>query len=317
METLDSIDRTNKRQQKNNFLQEITGHRNDLFKYCRKLTNNPFDAEDLVQETLVQAYGKLADKHSGVKNVKAYLFRMATNQWIDWTRRSRVTFNSDLVPDQPYLMGNFYEVKDTISSMIYFLPPKERVAFVLSEAFESTNDEIAEILGTTEGAVKSALSRGREKMKSILTEKKFDSIPRSSNDQEKIVNMAVNAFNRRDLEGFSKLFVSNAIGNASGCFFETSLEEIKKGSLFYTINTPDGTPQSADMRAELVKLNGDFLFVLTRDGILDDVWKFQIEDEKVERFDCYYCCPEVLAEIATNLGKSNHQHGYFYEQTLT
>lgn len=225
-----------------------------------------------------------------------------------------VQFNSDLVPDQPYLMGNLYEVKDTISSMIYFLPPKERAAFVLSEAFDSKNEEIAEILGTTEGAVKSALSRSREKLKSISSTKKFDNVPRSTKDEEKIVNLAVDAFNRRDLEGFSKLFISNAIGSASGCFFETSLEEIKKGSLFYTINTPSGAPQPSAMRAEMFVINGDSLFVIYNEDAIDDVWKFTIEDHKIERFDCYYCCPEVLAEIASLAGKSVNNHGYFYEQ---
>jgi RNA polymerase sigma-70 factor (ECF subfamily) len=313
METIDSKSCREKRQQKNTFLQEITNYRADLYKYCRKLTNNPWDAEDLVQETLVQAYGKLADKHAGVSNTRAYLFKMATNQWIDWTRRSRVQFNSDLVPDQPYTMGNVYDVKDTLSSIIYFLPPKERAAFVLSEAFESKNEEIAEILGTTEGAVKSALSRSREKLKTIST-KKFDSAPRIKNEHEKIVNQAVDAFNRRDLEGFSKLFISNAIGSATGCFFETSLEEIKKGSLFYTINTPDGAPQPAAMRAELMTLNGDSLFIIYVDDTLEDVWKFTIEDDRIERFDCYYCCPDVLKEIATFAGKKVKTHGYFFEQ---
>ena len=315
MNTLDSKGCKEKRLQKNNFLQEITSYRSDLFIYCRKLTNNPWDAEDLVQETLAQAYGKLADKHAGVNNTKAYLFKMATNQWIDWSRRSKVQFNSDLVPEQPYLTGNFYEVKDTISSMIYFLPPKERVAFVLSEAFDSKNEEIAEILGTTEGAVKSALSLSREKLKTISSAKKFDNVPRSTKDEEKIVDMAVEAFNRRDLEGFSKLFISNAIGSAPGCFFETSLEEIKKGSLFYTINTPDGSPQPSAMRAELFILNGDTLFVIYQGNIIDDVWKFTIEDSKIERFDCYYCCPEVLAEIASFAGKNVNNHGYYYEQS--
>ena len=127
--------------------------------------------------------------------------------------------------------------------------------------------------------------------------------------------MAVEAFNRRDLEGFSKLFISNAIGSAPGCFFETSLEEIKKGSLFYTINTPDGSPQPSAMRAELFILNGDTLFVIYQGNIIDDVWKFTIEDSKIERFDCYYCCPEVLAEIASFAGKNVNNHGYYYEQS--
>jgi RNA polymerase sigma-70 factor (ECF subfamily) len=315
MESLDSKTCKEKRLEKNNFLKEITDYRDDLFRYCRKLTNNPWD-EYLVQETLVVAYGRLSDKHSGINNLKSYLFKMATNQWIDWCRRSRVQFDSTLVPDEPYYMGNVYEVKETLSSLVYFLPPKERVALVLSEAFESKNDEIAEILGTTEGAVKSALNRSRTKLKSISETKPFDNAYPKNAEQDKIVSLAVDAFNRRDLEGFSKLFVSNAIGYAPGCFFETSLEEIKKGSLFHTINSHDGSPLPLNFKAEMVKLNGDTLFILYNGDILDDVWKFTIDDDKIEKFDCYYCCPNVLMEIANLLSKKTNNHGYYYEQNL-
>jgi len=304
-----------KRESKNNFLKEITNYRSDLFKYCRKLTNNPWDAEDLVQETLACSYGKLADKHAGITNIKAYLFKMATNQWIDWCRRSKVQFDSELVPETPYYMGNVYEVKDTLSSLVNFLPPKERVALVLSEAFESTNKEIAEILGTTEGAIKSALNRGRLKLKSISNHSKENILPFSL-EQEKIVNMAVDAFNRRDLEAFGQLFISNAIGNAPGCFFETNLEEIKKGSLFHTLNNHDGTPLPSAYKAETLKINGDVLFVIFNKGIIDDIWKFSTDEGKIERFDCYYCCPEVLNEVATLLEKKFNHHGHYFEQNF-
>jgi RNA polymerase sigma-70 factor (ECF subfamily) len=311
------------RKQKNQFLAEVADCRPDLFKYCRRLTNNPLDAEDLVQETLMVAYGRLAYKHAGIDNLRSYLFKMATNQWITWCRRKKIA--SELVEDSSLSSSvNFYQdkmfvVQDSLSTLLNYLPPRERVAFVLSDVFESKNEEIAEIMGSTEGAVKSALVRAREKLAGL---KMGDLGSRSSSSavgvgvsvHSQVLSLAVEAFNKRDIEGFAKLFAVNAVGNAPGCFFETSAEEIKKGSLFYTINTHEGQPQPASMQARIVEFAGEKLFALFDGDVLDDVWKFTAEDGLLVRFDCYFCCPDVLAEIASELGKKWNGHGYWFEQ---
>lgn len=301
------------RQQKNEFLKKIANYRPDLYKYCRKLTNNPWDAEDLVQETLVSAYGRLADKHAGILNIKSYLFKMATNQWMTWCRRKKMQMEADIVSTEPVYEEQMFVVQDSLGTLLNYLPPKERVAFVLSEVFESQNDEIAEMMGNTEGAVKSALSRAREKVKQI----KITSLPseqKKSMQSNQVLNLAVEAFNRRDINSFANLFAVNAVGNAPGCFFETSAEEIKKGSLFYTINNHDGQPQPASMRAKVITIQDVSFFALFDGEALDDVWKFTIEDGEILRFDCYYCCPDVLAEVAQALNAKANRHGYWFEQ---
>lgn len=302
------------RVQKNEFLKKAAECRPDLYKYSRKLTNNPWDAEDLVQETLMVAYTRLADKHLGIENLKSYLFKMATNQWITWCRRKKLQMESDLIAEEPIYHDDFYVVRDSLGTLLNYLPPKERVAFVLSEVFESKNEEIAEIMGSTEGAVKSALNRAREKVKSInATSAKLPEKIKSA-EQEKIIHVAVEAFNRRDLKSFAKLFATNAVGNAPGCFFETSAEEIKKGSLFYTINTFEGQPQPSSMSAKLININGEAMFAIYNQDTLDDVWKFTVDDGEILRFDCYYCCPDVLAEVADILNTKPNNHGYWFEQ---
>jgi RNA polymerase sigma-70 factor (ECF subfamily) len=269
-----------------------------------------------VQETLVAAYGKLADKHAGIENVKSYLFKMAANQWITWCRRKKIHIEYTQTITEPIYKDDMYVVQDSLSTLLNYLPPKERVAFVLSEVFESKNEEIAAILGNTEGAVKSALVRAREKVKcmNIIPIKNNEAVENS--EHRKILNLAVEAFNRRDIDAFAKLFAVNAIGNAPGCFFETSAEEIKKGSLFYTINNHDDSPQPESMRAEIFTFNGETLFALFDGDTLDDIWKLTIEDGEILRFDCYYCCPDVLAEIAESLNKIANSHGYWFEQKL-
>ena len=138
----------------------------------------------------------------------------------------------------------------------------------------------------------------------------------SAKEQDRILNFAVEAFNRRDIDSFARLFAVNAVGSAPGCFFETSAEEIKKGSLFYTINTHEGTAQPASMRAEVINLKGETIFAIFDGDVLDDIWKFTVEDGEILRFDCYYCCPDVLAEVALNLKVKANDHGYWFEQNL-
>lgn len=301
-----------KRQQLNDFYKLVAECRPDLFKFCRKLTGNPWDAEDLVQDTLMTAYGRLADKHAGIQNIKSYLFKVASNQWISWCRRSKFS-SIEGAATEPSYENDMYAVQDSLSTLLRVLPPKERVALVLSDVFESKNDEIAEMMGNTEGAVKSALVRAREKVKNMAVTK--SSMEWTKNpDHEKVLGLAVDAFNRRDLDGFARLFAANAVSQAPGCFFETGREEIKNGSLFHTVNTFEGQPQPASFRAEPLRINGETFFAIFDGANLDDVWKFVVEEGEILRFDCYYCCPDVLAEVAGIIGTAANHHGYWFEQ---
>ncbi|MBT4790934.1 MAG: RNA polymerase sigma factor [Halobacteriovoraceae bacterium] len=302
-----------KRNSRNEFLEMIGPYRADLYLFCRKLTNSPWDAEDLAQETIMRADIRLSDTHFGVENIKSYLFKMASNQWIDWCRRSKVMVSVDNIPETPVYMNPQFEVKEALSSLIYYLPPKERVAIVLKDIFDFKIDEIKDVMETTTGAVKSALHRGREKMVLIKEKSSRNIEPKINQEHKEVVNKAVDFFNKRDINGFCNLLLSNATGNAYGCFLESSAAEIKKGSIFHTINQPDGTPQPKEMRAECVELYGENLFILWVEDKLEDIWRIQIEEGQISRFDCYYCCPKVLAEVAKLLGAKSNDHGYYYE----
>ena len=61
--------------------------RSDLHAYCRRLTGNVWDAEDLIQDTLVRGFGHLSQLGQEVENVRAYMLRAASNTWIDGVRR--------------------------------------------------------------------------------------------------------------------------------------------------------------------------------------------------------------------------------------
>src|SRR5215471_5930518 len=61
--------------------------RPELHRYCRGLTRDLWDAEDLVQESLLRAFATLSQLNGKVENPRGYLIRTATHLWIDTLRR--------------------------------------------------------------------------------------------------------------------------------------------------------------------------------------------------------------------------------------
>ena len=85
------------------YLDTIEPVRPALYRYCRRLARDVWDAEDLLQETLLRGFGAIGrgDLHgdgSGVRDTRAYLFRVATNLWIDQLRHNEARFGR---PDFP------------------------------------------------------------------------------------------------------------------------------------------------------------------------------------------------------------------------
>ena len=70
------------------YLNDIEPTRPRLFRYCRKLSGNVWDAEDLVQETLLRGFANLAIEDNRDIDWGAYLARTASNLFIDQTRRA-------------------------------------------------------------------------------------------------------------------------------------------------------------------------------------------------------------------------------------
>lgn len=64
------------------FVDVLAPVRPDLYAFCRRLTGNVWDAEDLVQETLTRAFARWGVTYPPVANPRAYLLRTASNLWI-------------------------------------------------------------------------------------------------------------------------------------------------------------------------------------------------------------------------------------------
>ncbi|WP_018752979.1 RNA polymerase sigma factor [Paenibacillus sanguinis] len=145
-----------------------------LYAYCLSLTGSAWEAEDLVQDTCVKALTSSAMRTSGAKqemNWEAYIIRIARNTWID-TIRKRERLASKLDSLKPFMQEfaeeeRLEEMESAVQILIHRLPPWQRAIYVLRDLMGYTTAETAEMLDTSQGAVKAALNRARSALSQV------------------------------------------------------------------------------------------------------------------------------------------------------
>lgn len=143
-----------------------------FYRYCRSLTTTHWDAQDLMQNTLLKALA-LPDLHRqrSVSDQQAYLLRIARNLRIDEARRAvrlqhKLPLLQELINEQQTQRNSApdmnLQAEAAIKLLLDTLSPWQHAVYALRELFGYTASEAANLLGTTEGAIKSALRRARE-----------------------------------------------------------------------------------------------------------------------------------------------------------
>jgi RNA polymerase sigma-70 factor, ECF subfamily len=155
-----------------NFEQLLGEMRPKLHRYCARMTGSAIDGEDVVQHALMNAF--VARASAGVlDNPQAWLFRIAHNAALDFLRgRARgllIDSEEDLdiiaAPDMPDP-----EIVATYLRRFMRLPTLQRSAVILVDGLGHSLREAAAITGSSEPAVKSALQRGRERLRALAKE---------------------------------------------------------------------------------------------------------------------------------------------------
>ncbi|MEO8800386.1 MAG: RNA polymerase sigma factor [Polyangiaceae bacterium] len=212
------------------FLDTYEPLRPELYRYCRHLTRSPWDAEDLAQDTLARAFVTLAQMKDDPASPRAWLFRVASNLWIDHVRRRREVPATDVEP-APAPVNAPQASREAAGTLLVTLSPQERAAVVLKDVFELSLDEVAEVLTTTVGAVKTALHRARGKLVEDASVSTSAPVPGA-------VNAFCRAFNAGDLEALASLLLDSSIVEVVGATTEYGPEAAKKtvlwGMLFGT-----------------------------------------------------------------------------------
>lgn len=148
--------------------EELNEKYQNLLRYCLFLTKNEWDGSDLAQEAITKTIKHYSN--SAVINNRL-LKKIAYNKWIDIVRKRQNEVLQE-VPDEQ-TSSNYHVEKTIITTEVLLtkLTPKQAIIFFLKEAFDYQALEIADLLGTTEGAIKSSLHRSRKRLENEETTK--------------------------------------------------------------------------------------------------------------------------------------------------
>jgi RNA polymerase sigma-70 factor (ECF subfamily) len=277
------------------FLETISTLRPSLHRYCARMTGSVMDGEDVVQETLFEAYRKL-DKFDESRPLKPWLFRIAHNRCIDFLRRKGVRDEAETAaampeafsPAEPAALG----IGKAVEHLVASLPPKERACVLLKDVFDYSLEEIAELVDSSVGGVKAALNRARTK----LAESAPPATPARSTDPElrRIMQLYVDRFNRRDWDGVRELISDDARLRVAERFAGKASE----------------TPYFANYarwpwpwKLAVGEVDGEPVVIILQRGA--DTWtpysaiRFDVVGHQIERIVDYIHCPWVLPAAAS------------------
>lgn len=169
------------------FAHLVNAHRDKLYRVAYRMTGDADDAQDLLQDALLEAYSSFQRFRRGTYFDK-WLYRIMTNTFIDRQRHrkragptvsldapltagdpessGRDVADMDSDPQDQYLKGIFSE---TLQKALDALAPEFRMVLILADVEEFSYEEIGEMMGTPIGTVRSRLNRARGMVRNRLS----------------------------------------------------------------------------------------------------------------------------------------------------
>lgn len=302
------------------FLDVCEPLRSDLHRDCRPLAGTPSDAEDLAQDAMARAFVALGCMGQEIRNPRAWLFRVASNLWIDRARRAREAEEHAETSDVP----SDADVSDEAARVLFArLSPQERAAVVLRDVFDFTLDVTAHTLSTTSNAVKAALHRARGKLASV-------GASAGSSPEPAVVDAFCAAFNARDMSALTALLLENGSVEIVGVHTEYGPEAAGTGTfvgMLYGSSRMSGEDPRGGMdpihrhgvtsrparvearvhRGELVVLH----WYEHQDGErVRAVSRLETDGGRIARVRNYFYTPDFIAHVCGDMGLPFRVNGY-------
>jgi RNA polymerase sigma-70 factor (ECF subfamily) len=273
------------------FLETITQLRPHLHRYWARMTGSVMDGEDVVQEALFEAYRKL-DQFDEGRLLKPWLYQIAHNRCIDFLRRRGARDEAEataavpetILPTEPSSLG----IGHALEHLVLTLPPKERACVLLKDVFDYSLEEIAEMVDSTVGGVKAALSRARTKLAASSPQPKA-SRP-ASPELRRVMQLYVERFNRQDWDGVRELISADARLNVADAF---------AGKLSAAPYFANWGRWSMPWRLAVGEVDGESVVVILQRGT--DTWtpysilRLDVVGEQIEHIVDYAHCPWVIS----------------------
>ncbi|MED1864449.1 sigma-70 family RNA polymerase sigma factor [Fictibacillus nanhaiensis] len=276
--------------------EEICDFSEPLWNYCRYLTGSPWDGEDLYQETLLKVLGGLYTRWHPT-NLKSYIFRIATNTWIDLCRKEKRTLGVLSEENEAFEeLSDNLELEEALQQLDELFTPRQTAVFLLLEVFRFHGNEIASIVKTTPGAVYASVRRMKRKIQNTKHQSiksKYTASPQRS----KIIQAYLKAFNHGDLEGMLSLISDQAHYEASLGFLEVSKEEIRNGSLAF------GLPGHHAIECELWGKRVIVVLAESDQGqLVHDIQYQEVENNKIVYHRSFFFRKEFIVAASKELG---------------
>ncbi|CAB4877530.1 unannotated protein [freshwater metagenome] len=159
------------------FTELYRDHLRDVYSYAYYRIGNHHDAEDLTEQTFLQAYRHFARAlaESGGRPLRPWLIRiahnLAANLYRDRSRRPQTPLDSVAEPESVHttesLVAGREELRDVLEG-VQQLPDDRREALIMRFALGMSNTEIARALGRTDGATKVLIHRALRQLEEIV-----------------------------------------------------------------------------------------------------------------------------------------------------